>query len=302
MRICSLLPGATEIVYALGAGNDLVGVSHECTYPEEVLKKPVLTGTKLNSELLTSKQIDDFIQKQVRTGHRIYFVDAELLRSLQPEILLTQEQCEVCAVEAGQACSVAGLLDPPPRVISLRALELADVFPDIETVAAATGRQPQGQALIASLRARLERVRQAVSAAPPLRVLVLGWIDPPMASGHWTKDMIIAAGGLDDMGIKGKTSRRIDVEEIRQYDPEIIIGAPCGLSMLRANAEMQQFVRAGYADDTSAMRTKRIYAVNPELFHRSGPRILEAIELLGSLIHPEKLPPAAPAWIVRVVP
>jgi iron complex transport system substrate-binding protein len=295
MRIVSLLPSATEIVYALGLGDALVGVTHECDYPADALAKPIITRSLLDHTQATSAVIDQTVSGQLRDGLSLYALDRALLAELRPDVILTQALCEVCAVAYGEVERAvrdvtAEFGGVAPQVLSLEPLCLDDILATIAVVGAISGSAPQAAAVVAGLRARIERVRErAERSATRPRVACLEWIDPPYGPGHWLPELIALAGGTAGLGEARADSRRIAWSDVVAFAPEIIVVTPCGFDLRRATGEALRVLPAmsGWAE-LPAVRDNRVFVIDGNAyFSRPGPRIVDSLELLAELIHPE---------------
>jgi iron complex transport system substrate-binding protein len=279
MRIVSFLPAATEIACALGAGDELVGRSHECDFPPEVRSLPVVSKPALALEGKSQKEIDAAVAAHLATGESLYQVDEILLERLQPDIVFTQDLCQVCAPSGNELVRALRDLPNPPRVLSLTPRNLAEIEENILAIGDATGRLDAAQKLIDDNRARLQRVREAVAGAPPRNIAFLEWTEPPFCPGHWVPEMISAAGGDDPLGQLGADSRRITWDDIAVSDPELIIVAPCGYGLQEAVA---------VANRLPQVTDATVYAVDANsYFARPGPRVAEGVELLAHLFHPD---------------
>jgi iron complex transport system substrate-binding protein len=288
MNIVSLLPGATEIVYALGLGDSLVAVTHECDYPAAARTKPVITRSAI-SNTLSSAEIDAAVRGQISAGRSLYTVDRDFFRALQPDVVLTQRLCRVCAVDYDDVVAAARTLMPPgPRLVSLEPNSLTDVLENIRTVAEAVDEAERAIALCRELRTRIEAVRAITrQAACRPRVAFLEWLDPLFGGGHWTPEIIEIAGGTDGLGRKHQASTPVDWAEVVACEPEVLIVAPCGFSVERAWEEMPLLAaRPGFAA-LHAAQTGRVFVVNgSDYFSRPGPRLVDGLELLAHLLHP----------------
>jgi iron complex transport system substrate-binding protein len=292
MRIASLVPSATEMLYALGAGDSVVAVTHECDFPPEAGTRPRLTRSVI-PEGLAPGEIDAAVREVTAQGRALYELDEEVLARLDVELIVTQALCAVCAVSYDDVRAVAERLTSAPRVISLDPENLAEVLADIATVGAATGLESEAGALRASLDARLESVRDAVEGAPRPRVAALEWLDPPFAGGHWVPEMVELAGGSDVLGEPGLKSRTVSWEEVAAAQPEVAVAMPCGLY---ADEALEQ--ARGYQRELDSLGARRLVAVDAAAsFSRPGPRLVEGVELLGHILHPERVPaPSGMAW------
>jgi iron complex transport system substrate-binding protein len=286
VRIASLLPSATEIVCALGLGHALVGVSHECDHPPGVVAGlPRLTRSAIPHGL-TSLEIDREVSTRLRRGLSLYELDEDLLAGLWPDLLITQELCDVCAVSFDDVCRAASRLPGSPTVISLTPPDLSGLFKDIGSVAAALDCTARGQALIASLCARLDRVSQRVALRPRPTTFALEWLDPPFAAGHWVPEMIARAGGEPLLGRAGEKSFRVTWSQIVDARPEAILLIPCGYSAEAAGREFGALPRPPGWETIPAVQTGRVYPLDAGgYFSRPGPRIVEGIEILARVLH-----------------
>ena len=277
-RIVSFLPAATEIAYAIGAGDDIVGRSHECDYPAEVLRLPVVSRPALSMGEMTQGEIDDAVASRLASGESLYQVDEILLRDLSPEVVFTQDLCQVCAPSGTELTRALRELPSRPEVLWLTPRTIAEVEQNILDIGRATNRIPEAESLIAGNRERIERVRAAIGDIPPRRVAFLEWTDPLFCPGHWVPEMIELAGGHDPLGERGGDSRRITWESVASGSPQLIVVAPCGFGL-------QQSIHAARAITPPA--GAKVIAVDANAyFARPGPRIAEGVELLAHLFHP----------------
>ncbi|MGQ0702162.1 MAG: cobalamin-binding protein [Gemmatimonadales bacterium] len=289
-RIVSFLPAGTEIAYALGAGAELVGRSHECDYPPEAIGLPVVSRPALALEGRTPDEVDRAVAERLRSGESLYEIDEHLLRDLAPEIILTQDLCQVCAPSGHELSRAVRELPGNPKIVWLSPGNLFEIEQNILAVGEATGRIPEARALIERNRERIAKVRRAVSSAPVRQVVVLEWVDPPFAAGHWVPEMVSYAGGRELLGHPGAKSERVTLDAVRAAAPEIVILAPCGFGLDRAlelGARLPEMPGAeAIAVDANAY------------FARPGPRVAEGIELLAHLFHPEQFawPHATRPW------
>jgi len=295
VRIVSLLPSATEIAFALGLGDQVVAVSHECDYPPEARQRPAVTRSPLHGHALSSREIDQRTTEQLREGGTLYYLDADRLGELAPDLILTQELCDVCAVAQPEVERAVRTLATAPRVLSLEPNTLGDVLETIRVVGAATGREREAAALVAQLAERIDGVRRAAEtvAARP-RVFCLEWTDPPWVAGHWVPEMVALAGGTNLLGQAGAPSVRVHWEQVRAAEPEVVVLMPCGFDLARTLAEREVVRSLPGWDDLPAVKAGRVYAVDgSSYFNRPGPRLVDGLELLAHLLHPERfaLPP-----------
>jgi iron complex transport system substrate-binding protein len=306
LRIVSLLPSATEIVCALGLGDALVGVTHECDYPAEARTKPVVTSSLLDHAGTSSEEIDHTVRKQLRAGLSLYEIDHALLAELAPDLILTQTLCQVCSVSYSAVTRVVQDLHDTfagfaPTVLSLEPHSVDDILATIAQVGAAAGVAERADTLVADLRARAERVRaRAAQIAYRPRVACLEWLDPVFGPGHWLPELIEIAGGQAGLGSAHHDSQRVAWGDVIAFAPEVIILTPCGFDLQRTLAEAQQVLphRSGWGV-LPAVRQGRVYAIDGNAyFSRPGPRVIDSIELIAELIHPEQFAGWGPrdAW------
>ena len=289
-RIVSLLPSATEIVCALGFENQLVGRSHECDFPPAVARLPALTSPKFNPEG-SSAEIDERVKKILSDALAVYRVDADKLRGLKPDVIVTQSQCDVCAVsmrdvEEAVAQWIGG---PPPKIVSLAPYALDDVLEDMRRVAARLDAPERGDELVGRIRERMSDIAsRAKTAASRPTVACVEWIDPLMAGGNWMPELVAMAGGVNLFGKAGAHSPRMAFEELAGADPDVILIAPCGFNMDRAAADLPILTRRPEWARIKAVREGRVYqAEGNQYFNRPGPRIVESLEILAEILHPE---------------
>ncbi len=294
MRIVSLVPHATELLFALGLGEDVVGVTHECDYPEEALERQPVTRNVL-AEGLAPGEIDAAVRERTAAGQSIYELDEELVRELEPELIVTQALCHVCAVSVDEVRALAQTLPGPPQVIALDPRTYGETLGDVRTIAQATDSRDAALDLIARTARRADVVRLAVREAPRPRVVALEWLDPVFVAGHWTPQLIEMAGGEDVAGFAGEPSRQATWDEVAAGQPEIVVVMPCGYDAARALVEAEQ-----YAQPLRALGADRVVAVNASAyFSRPGPRLADGLELLAHIMHPARVP-QAPAEALTV--
>jgi iron complex transport system substrate-binding protein len=296
MRIVSLVPSATEMLFALGLGRDVTAVTHECDHPAEARELPKVTRDVIGPGLPPA-EIDRAVRELTEQGQAIYQLDEAALRRARPDLIVTQALCAVCAVSYEDVKTVADRLDPVPAVVSLDPHTLGEVLGDARTLAGATGAKDAGVDLVRAAAARIDRVRLAVRGAPPVRVAALEWLDPIYVAGHWTPQMIGYAGGLDVLGMPGEHSERRSWEEVAAARPEVVIAMPCGYDAQRAAEEAHD-----YADELAALGARRIVAVDASAyFSRPGPRLIDGLELLAHVLHPDRLTEAPPGLVEIVL-
>ena len=280
MRIASLLPSATEIVCALGLENDLVAVTHECDYPESIRGKPVLTRSVL-SGTRSGADVDRHIRELVHQGSSIYSLDAPLLEALRPDLILTQELCEVCAVSYPIVERAARRLGSSPQLVSLEPETLDDVFENIRVVGALAGRSDTAERLCDSLRRRVTTVEQRVAGRPRRKVVCLEWIDPPFNCGHWTPELVTIAGGDERLGVARQPAHLIDWQQVIDAEPEVVVVMACGFSLDRSLREVET---AGGRFE--ALRAQTWVVDGNAFFSRPGPRLVDSVEIMAGILHP----------------
>jgi len=303
MKIASLIPSATEIVFALGLGDDLVGVTDECDHPAEAVTKPVVSRSALpQGRVQTAREIDGAVREQLAAGQPLYLLDTELLRREQPDVILTQDLCRVCAVPTGQvqeALDRIGL--PNAQVLSLDPNTLAEVIAQVETVGTLLGREPEAAAIAADLRARVDAVRATATTVPSVSVFALEWSDPPFSAGHWIPEMIEIVGGTPVLAEKGQPSRETAWHEIRAAAPEVIVVMPCGYYLEEAEDEAATFLDHPEFADTPAARNGNVFAVDAtSYFSRPGPRLVDGLEILAWATNPDIYPAPPDGTIVKL--
>jgi len=282
MRIVSLVPAATELLFALDLGDEVVGVTHECDYPPQVRDLPKVTRAVLPADL-SPAEIDAAVKERTLAGESIYELDAETLSDLAPDMIVTQALCQVCAVSADEVRAIAEELDTQPIVISLDPHTIGEVLGDARTLAQATGRKDEAVDLIREAAGRIDRVRIATRDVRRPRVVALEWLDPPFAAGHWTPQLISYAGGEDMLGFAGEASEEQSWETIAAVEPDIVIVMPCGYDAEIAHREAEM-----HRDELLAVGAGEIVAVDAAAyFSRPGPRLIDGLETLAHIIHPE---------------
>lgn len=298
LRIVSLLPSATEIVCALGLRDRLVGVSHECDFPADVVGLPVLTRAKLDASR-PSAQIDRDVRTLLAEGLGLYAIDVDGLRALRPDLIVTQDQCDVCAVSYETVCAaVREIAHPGTEIVSLRPSRLEDVWRDVETVAEAAGIAARGRAVADGLRARIAALAQRTAALPTRRLACIEWLGPLMAAGNWVPDLMTAAGGTSTLATAGAHSAWLEWQTLVDDRPEVLCAMPCGFTLERTVEELRTLLREPRWQDVPAVRDGRVFAVDgSSYFNRPGPRLAESAEILAGILHPSELgdlvPPGA---------
>jgi iron complex transport system substrate-binding protein len=282
MRIVSFLPAGTEIAFAIGAGEFVVGRSHECDYPPEVKALPIVSKPAMRLDGLTQEQIDHAVSDKLKSGESLYEVDEALLNRLAPDLVLTQDLCQVCAPSGTELTRALKELPSKPKVIYLTPKTLADIEENIIEVGIATDQAPVARSIIKQNRVRLNAVRDAVVDVPRRRVVFLEWTDPAFCAGHWVPEMIAIAGGDDPLGKTGADSVRMSWEDVLDAKPEMVVVAPCGYG-LQGAAELARAL--------PPIPDATVYAVDANAyFARPGPRVSEGVELLAHLLHPARCP------------
>jgi iron complex transport system substrate-binding protein len=289
MRIVSLVPHATELLFALGLGPEIVGVTHECDFPPAAEQRQRVTRDVLPAGL-SAAAIDAAVRERTLAGEAIYELDRDALAALEPDLIVTQALCPVCAVSYEEVAEVAKTLRPAPRVIALDPKTLGETLGDVRTLAQATDRRDTGVELVRDVAMRIDRVKLAVRAQPRPRVAALEWLDPVFVAGHWTPQLIDLAGGEDVLGLPGEPSQSVSWETLAAAAPEVVVVMPCGYDEQRAHAEA-----VTYARELARLKAKLVVAVNASAyFSRPGPRLLDGLELLAHILHPQRIaePPA----------
>jgi iron complex transport system substrate-binding protein len=291
-RIVSLLPAATEIAASLGLMDQVVGVSHECDFPEEANQRPRVTDCPIHNAGLTSHEIDEWVRRALRENGAIYAIDEPLLRELRPDVILSQKLCDVCAVDYGTVTKLAQTLPGPPRVVNLEPSSLNDIFDDIRGVAETCEIPERAEALIANLSERVENVRQrAARISERRRCFLMEWVDPPFCSGHWGPELVEIAGGYDPLGRKHQPSAEVDWQHVLDTRPEVIVLALCGYGVSDARRDYELLTEFAEFESIPAARSGEIYAVNASAyFSRPGPRIVDSLEILAGILHPLEFP------------
>ena len=285
MRIVSLVPSATEMLFALGLDDQVVAVTHECDYPPAATSLPRVTRDRL-PDGLTAAQIDAAVKERTLRGESIYELDAELLHELQPNLIITQALCKVCAVSVDDVRELAEEIDSQPIVVALDPHTLGEVLGDARTIAQATDAKDAAVDLIREAAARIDRIRLLVRGARRPRVVALEWLDPPYAAGHWTPQMISYAGGEHVLGFAGESSQEQTWDLVAATEPDVVLVMPCGYDAEIAHREAEM-----HRDQLAALGAGEVIAVDAaSYFSRPGPRLIDGLELLAHVIHPELVP------------
>jgi iron complex transport system substrate-binding protein len=297
MKAVSLLPSATEIVFALGAQDLLCGVSCDCDYPEEALRKPVVSSTALPIDhKSTPRSIDQLVREQLEDSASIYSLNTSLIRELRPDLILAQDLCRVCAVPSGDVEEALDVIGCRADVISLDPHTINEVIDGVQRVGDALGKSSQARILADNLRNRVEAVRHVSKGLRQRRVFALEWPDPPFNGGHWVPEMVEVAGGRDVLGEAGAPSREVSWEEIVSAVPEVIVYMPCGFGLADAVAQARELYANEAFLTTPAAMHGEVFAVDASsYFSRPGPRLIDGVEILSGLLHPRyfSVPPAS---------
>lgn len=288
MRIASLFPAATEILFALGLGDDIVGVSHECAYPAEASAKPRIIRTVIDQEQISSGDIDHRVRAAVEQRRSLYACDIPLLQALKPDVLVTQSLCAVCALDDSGAGKIVQSLEPRPDVLTLHAHTLEELFLEIRLLGHRLNRNQEAGCLVSSLVKRIEEVEErVVSEKTRPTVACIEWMDPLMVAGHWVPEMISLAGGKDILGSVGEPSRYINWDELVAAQPGQLILMPCGFPIERTRKELALLTQHPQWNMLAAVKEGHVWLVDgPSLFNCPGPRLVQGIELLASIFHP----------------
>ena len=297
MQICSFLPSATEILYALGLGDSVAGVTFECDFPPEAARKSIVVNTNLAHDL-TSAEIDDTVNNYSSHGEGLYRIDIEKLEAIKPDLVVTQELCDVCAISTSYVAKAVYQLSSRPQVLSLTPHTLGDVLDDVLRVGEAANRNAEARNLVSSLRERISKVSQMPKPQKPT-VVCLEWLSPPFNGGHWIPEMIDLSGGVDPLGRLGKDSYRMEWDQVFTVDPDVVLVMPCGHNLERSIQEYQKTQFPERWKQVKAVRNGRVYAVNASAyFSRPGPRLVTGLEIMHSLLQedqPKEL--LANSWI-----
>lgn len=299
-RIVSLLPGATEMVASLGLEDRLVGVSHACDFPPSVRNKPVVVRPRLETRGMDPGEVDRWVSSQLEQGGSLYDLDGPALAELRPDLILTQDLCDVCAASSEDLLPALRSLSPRPRVVAQNPHRLSEVLDALGELGRLTGREALAEKLVQATRARLDRVQAQVKGLPVRRGVFLEWLDPVYASGHWVPDMVDLAGGQDPLGRRGIPSIRIPWEDVVKARPEVLLLGPCSVPVPEVVRQASGLLGREGADTLPAVRNGEVYAVDARsYFACPGPRLVDGVELLGHLLHPGAVPWAGPTDAYR---
>ncbi|HYH60107.1 MAG TPA: ABC transporter substrate-binding protein [Thermoleophilaceae bacterium] len=295
MRIASLVPSATETLFALGLGPDVVGVTHECDYPPDAAELPHLTRTVI-PEGLSSEEIDAAVRERTERGEHLYELDAERLHELAPDLIVTQALCEVCAVSFDDVRAVAEEMESQPQVLALDPTTLGEVLSDVRRLAEATDDEGAADELLDDAADRIDAVRGRLADAPIVPVVALEWLAPPYIAGHWVPQLVELAGGVDSLGLPGERSRTAGWDEVRAAEPQVVVVMPCGLDV-RASADEALDHHARLAE----LGAERVVAVDAtSYFSRPSPRLVDGLEILAHALHPNRAPDLHPGAAIVV--
>ncbi len=288
-RIVSFLPSATEIACALGLSDQLVGITHECDYPADVRGKPIVVRNALPIEEMSQPEVDAAVRQRLHDGLSLYQVDEELLRELAPDLILTQDLCQVCAPSGNEVSQALNLLPRKPEILWLTPKSLDEVIANVRDLGAATDRSVEAERLISEGRERLEKIEAVTrKVANRPRVFCMEWLDPVYCGGHWVPEMVKIAGGIDELAREREDSVRIEWGDVLKWQPEVLIVTPCGYDLARVVEESQKLPTYPGWSNLPAVQNGRVYAVDANsYFARPGPRVVDGTELLAHLIHPE---------------
>ncbi len=290
MRICSLLPSATEMLFALGLDEEIVGVSHECDFPPQARQKPRVVQSVIDQDQLSSEAIDHLVLDHLRRRDSLYRVDVELLKRLQPDVIVTQELCDVCAVDVSTVHAAITALSSRPDIVALHPHTLTEMLNEILAVGKALGRKPAALQLVETLQTRIEHVKRCVADATTRpRVVCLEWLKPLMGCGHWVPEMVELAGGQEVVGKAGEPSRAIEWPRVVEAQPDVLVMMPCGFPIERTKQELDILLALPGWHGLPAVTSGRVYLVNgPAYYNRSGPRLVDGLEILAQLFHPQR--------------
>jgi iron complex transport system substrate-binding protein len=302
VNIVSLLPSATEIVYALGLGEDLAAVTYECDHPPDAQSKPVVVRTALPTEQpVPPGEIDRMVRERMEQREPIYELDRDLIRRIQPDLIIAQDLCRVCAVPSGHVQEALDDLGTTATVLSLDPDDLEGILAGIEEVGRATGTEDPARELTRALRQRIGTVKRTAARLPTIRTFCMEWLDPPYAGGHWIPEMVELAGGENLLNQKGNASRVVRWREIADAQPEVVVFMPCGYYLPEAEEEAARIYTVPEFRETSASSAQNVVAVDASsFFSRPGPRIVDGLEILAWAIHPDAFPEPPRGSVARI--
>ena len=286
-RIVSFLPSATEILYELGVGDKLVGVTHECNYPEQAKSKPRVIHSSFDPNTLTSQEIDNKVIDLMHSGKDIYILDDEILKKVNPDLIVAQGICEVCSPYTKEINRAVTILDNKPEVLILEPQNLENILDNIITIGNKVGKPKEAEKLVLELQQRIQYVNRR-SIEPPKKVLCIEWLDPLFTAGHWVPQMVEMACGINGLASGGDPSRRMKIEEAVEYEPDLIVLMPCGFDVKRTILEYEKLANNVSWKSLAAVKNNEVYAVNAnEYFSKPGPRTITGLEILAKIIHPK---------------
>lgn len=298
MRICSLVPAATEVLFGLGVGDDVVGVTHECDWPPEAAAKPVVTASLVQTGDLTSAAIDSAVAETARDGRPLYAIEEERWAEVNADVVVMQGLCDVCAVSTDQVEGVLQARALDVEVLDFSPSTLDGITEVIGDLGARLGVEGEAEELTAGMENRLERVSSALTAVERSpRVFVTEWLEPPYSAGHWVPDMVAAAGGTDVAGMSGEPSHRMRWPDVTALEPDVVVLAPCGFDLDRTLSEVVPLDLSAHLLGTPARQESRVFAVDANaMFSRPSPRVVDGVEMLAHLLHPEEYPDSGAPW------
>ncbi len=296
MRIYSFLPAATEIIFALGLGERLCGVTTECDFPPEAKEKSIVVESFLDPSVTTQGSIDRRVVESMSHGHGLYRINRMLLEEKKPDVIITQELCDVCSVSLREVLKTLSDFSSSCKVVSLTPRGIAGVLEDIATVGRVCGAEERAEELVGSLRTRIRRIEDKTRSLSRTSVFCVEWFDPIFASGHWVPEMVTLAGGVDRLGFQGKDSRRIPWQAVRDYDSEVLILIPCGFGLGRTLRDIPLLQKLPGWEELTAVKSGRVYAADGSSYYsRPGPRLVDGLEMMASMIHPRVFGETLPA-------
>ena len=298
MRICSLVPAATEVLFGLGLGDQVVGVTHECDWPPEAAARPVVTASLIQTGDLTSAEVDRVVAEAARDGRPLYAIEEERWSEVDADVVVMQELCDVCAVSTDQVQGVLRARALEVDVLDFSPSTLEGIGDTIGALGARLGVEGEAEELAAGMRSRLDRVSSALASVEiSPRVFVSEWLEPPYSAGHWVPDMIAAARGTDVAGMSGEPSHRMRWPDVAELEPDVVVLAPCGFDLDRTLSEVVPLDLSAHLLGTTARQESRVFAVDANaMFSRPSPRVVDGVEVLAHLLHPEEYPDPGAPW------
>jgi iron complex transport system substrate-binding protein len=289
-RIVSFLPSATEILYELGVGDQIVGVTHECNYPEQAKTKPRVIHSSFDPDTMTSYEIDKEVSSLTHSGKDIYILDEQILKMANPDLIVAQGLCEVCSPYTKEISRAVNILDNKPEVLILEPRNLEDILQNILDIANKVGKEKEAQSFVNSLKKRITDIQTRPKKSRP-KVLCVEWLDPLFTAGHWVPQMVEMAGGINGISATGDQSRRMEIDEAIKFVPDFIILMPCGFDVKRTISEYEKLANNPQWKSLAAVQNNKVYAVNAnEYFSKPGPRTITGLEILAKIIHPDTYP------------